>query len=292
MDYQGLWENYIVFYGKIFIQIFLIYFVIYSCLNFIKETKGVRVLGGLSFVLVVFWVLASFFQLEVLSWMLSHIWTVIPFSVMVMFQPELRRAFAQLGTQHRQASGGTLSKSHETINAVTETALYLAKRKIGALIAIERFIGMKNISETGVRINTPLNVPLLETIFYPNTPLHDGGVMIKDGRILAAGCIFPLTKSDEVSISLGTRHRAAIGITDDTDCVAVVVSEETGEISLAHNGRLVRDVTEDRLRRHLKRYLIKVKEREFAPETVAKEKETPKSAPSEDLKGKEVTNEK
>jgi diadenylate cyclase len=201
-----------------------------------------------------------------LSWILSHIWTVIPFSILVIFQTELRRGFAefsnvrQLGSQKITAS----RRSNDTMNTIIEVAFHLSERKIGALIVVQRGIGMRAIAETGRMLNLQLNAPLLETIFYPNTPLHDGAVLIKDGRIFSVGCILPLTKRDEISRRLGTRHRAAIGVTEETDCIAVVVSEETGAVSFAYNGQLVRKVDAERLRRHLVNYLVKGKDRELA----------------------------
>lgn len=253
MDYLSLGES-IVYYGKIVLQISLIYFVIYFCLDFIKETKGAKVLLGMSFFLIVLWTLSSLLNLDVLSWILSHIWTVIPFSVLVVFQPELRRVFSQFASV--QVISSSSRKSNDTINTILEVAFYLSKRKIGALIVIERKIGMRTIAETGTILNIPLNAQLLETIFFPNTPLHDGAVLIKDGRILSVGCILPLTRRDEISRSLGTRHRAAIGMSEDTDCIVVVVSEETGAVSFASQGQLVRDVSEPKLKKHMTNYLV------------------------------------
>ncbi|MCK5834366.1 MAG: diadenylate cyclase CdaA [Lentisphaeria bacterium] len=265
MDFYALLGESTVYYVKVILQISLIYFVIYFCLDFIKETKGVKVLLGMSFFLIVLWTLSSLLDLEVLSWILSHIWTVIPFSVLVVFQPEMRRVFAEFATvrQFNSQSSFASRKSNDTINTILEVAFHLSKRKIGALIVIEREIGMRTIAETGTILNVPLNAQLLETIFYPNTPLHDGAVLIKEGRILSAGCILPLTKRDEISRSLGTRHRAAIGMSEETDCVIVVVSEETGAVSFAYKGQLVRKTNEERLRRHMTNYLVKGNDREF-----------------------------
>ena len=266
MDYYSVLGDSAVYYGKIILQISLIFFVIYFCLDFIKETKGAKVLLGMSFFLIVLWILSSLLDLEVLSWILSHIWTVIPFSVLVVFQPELRRVFAEFATvrQFNSPSSFASRKSNDTINTILEATFHLSKRKIGAIIIIEREIGMRTIAETGTILNIPLNAQLLETIFYPNTPLHDGAVLIKSGRILAASCILPLTKRDEISRSLGTRHRAAIGMSEETDCLVVVVSEETGAVSFASKGQLVRQVNEDRLKRHMTNYLIKAKDKDVA----------------------------
>ncbi len=250
--------------GKIGVQIMVLYLIVYSVLVFIRGTRGAPILAGLTILTLLVWVFSTFLELEVLGWLLTNMWAVIPFSILVIFQPELRRAFAELGTspQQRTLPQGSSRKSKETIDTLVETAFYLAERKIGALIAVERYIGMRNTAETGTLINTALNGDLLSTIFYPNTPLHDGGVIVKNGRLIAAGCIFPLSQNDEISRSLGTRHRAGVGITEETDCVSVIVSEETGKVSLAYMGHLVRDIDEERMRRHLVNYLVKVKDRD------------------------------
>lgn len=254
----------VITYGKVGMQIFVLYLIVYSVLVFIRGTRGAPILAGLTILTLLVWVFSTVLQLEVLSWLLTNMWAVIPFSILVIFQPELRRAFAELGTspQQRSLTQGSSRKSKETIDTLVETAFYLAERKIGALIAVERYIGMRNTAETGTLLNTALNGDLLSTIFYPNTPLHDGGVIVKSGRIIAAGCIFPLSQNDEISRSLGTRHRAGVGITEETDCVSVIVSEETGKVSLAYMGHLVRDIDEERMRRHLVNYLVKVKDRD------------------------------
>ncbi|MGL4854453.1 MAG: diadenylate cyclase CdaA [Lentisphaeria bacterium] len=254
----------LVTYGKVAIQIFMIYLAIYFVLGFIRGTRGAPILAGLIIMMVFFWSMSIFLGLEVIDWIMTRLWTVIPFSLLVIFQPEIRRAFAEIGVhpQHRAAVLAGSRRSKETIDTLIETAFYLAERRIGALIAVERFIGMRTTAETGTIIGTELKTELLSTIFYPNTPLHDGGVIVKDGMLVAAGCIFPLSQNDEISRSLGTRHRAGVGITEETDCVAIIVSEETGKVSIAHMGHLVKNIDEERMRRHLTNYLAKVKERE------------------------------
>jgi diadenylate cyclase len=146
------------------------------------------------------------------------------------------------------------------IEGIADASFFLARHRIGGLMAIQGKIGIRAFLETGTAINAPLSAELLSTIFFPNTPLHDGGVIIAGDRILAAGCIFPLTQSAEFSKTLGTRHRAGVGITEETDAIAVIVSEETGTVSLACRGRLVRDVDRDRLERHLRNYLSREEE--------------------------------
>ncbi len=247
------------------LQLFLIYIVIYYILGFMRGTKAVAILTGFLLFILLYWTLAFTLELDVISWILERLWTIISLSVLVIFQPELRRVFAEIGTQPQQHASNYVTgtaQSKNTISTLTKAAFFLAERKIGALIAIERIIGMKNTIETGTIINTDLNTELLTTIFYPNTPLHDGGVVVKEGKLLAAGCIFPLSQNNEISRSLGTRHRAGVGITEETDCIAIIVSEETGKVSIAYMGHLARDVDEVRMRRHLTNYLIKDKDRD------------------------------
>jgi diadenylate cyclase len=165
----------------------------------------------------------------------------------VIFQPELRRAFAQLGSR----SFARTMKKRETINEIITAVINLANKRVGALIVFEREIGMRSITSNAIALDAKLNHYLVEAIFQKSSPLHDGGVIIRDNTIVAAHCIFPLTHDMELQKTMGTRHRAAIGITEETDAVAVVVSEETGGISLACRGKLKRDVSPEKLSRFL-----------------------------------------
>ncbi len=174
----------------------------------------------------------------------------ISIAFLVIFQPEIRRVLAKLGRQPMWKSSGMASQKN-LVEPIMQTVQILSQRKIGALIAIEREIGTRALQDTGIKINSAMSSELLSTIFFPHTPLHDGGVIISGDRICAAGCLFPLSQKTELSKTLGTRHRAAIGITEETDAVVVVISEETGAVSVAYNGRLRRGLKEDRLRRVL-----------------------------------------
>jgi diadenylate cyclase len=174
----------------------------------------------------------------------------ISLAFLVIFQPEIRRVLSKLGRQPIWRSNGIASQKN-LVDPIMQTVQILSKRKIGALIAIEREIGMRAVQDTGTRMNSSVSAELLATIFFPHTPLHDGGVIISADRICAAGCLFPLSQKAELSKTLGTRHRAAIGITEETDAIVVVISEETGAVSIAYNGRLRRGLSEERLRRVL-----------------------------------------
>ena len=244
---------------KIIFEIGLLSFIFYSILLFIRGTRAAPVLAGMTVFVLFLFLLSQVFDLEVMGWLLSKMWTVFMLAILIIFQPELRRAFAEVGSIRRGSSSGTTRRNKETISTLADTAYYLADRKIGALVAIERTIGMRIIAETGTLINTAVNGELLASIFYPNTPLHDGGVIIKDGKIVAAGCIFPLSQNDDIGKSLGTRHRAGVGMTEETDCISIIVSEETGAVSMAYMGHLIRDIDRDRLIRHLTNYLVKSK---------------------------------
>ena len=189
-------------------------------------------------------------HLDILNWLLSRLMLYISLAFVVIFQPEIRRVLARLGRQSTWRSNGIASQKN-LVEPIMQAVQLLSKRKIGALIAIEREIGTRALQDSGTLVNSIVSSELLATLFFPHTPLHDGGVIISGDRICAAGCLFPLSQKEELSKQLGTRHRAAIGITEETDAIVVVVSEETGAISIAYNGRLRRGLEEERLRRVL-----------------------------------------
>ncbi len=249
-------------YLRITVEIVILAFLIYYALLFVKGTRAATILAGIVIVIISMSFMSQFLGLEVIEWILMRIWTFLALSVLIIFQPEIRRALAQLGTSQqflRLHNGAKREK--ELISILLESTFFLADHRIGALYAIERNIGTRALGETGIAINAPVTQELLTTIFFPNTPLHDGGVIIRDNTLAAAGCIFPLTQSPDLSSSLGTRHRAGVGITEETDAVAIIVSEETGAVSLAYGGRLIRGIKRTRLERHLTNYLLKKRTR-------------------------------
>ena len=185
------------------IQIGLLTVIIYMTLLFMKGTRAEPILVGMVITILTGWFFSQFLGLEVIESILSKLPTFIVFAILIIFQPELRRAFAEIGVKHRLIS--TSKKETDTIDALIEASFTLARKHIGALIAIERDIGLRSYSEAGVPIHAPVSAELLITIFYPNTPLHDGAVIIKDGLVVAAACFFPLTQTQQ-SRTLGTRH--------------------------------------------------------------------------------------
>jgi diadenylate cyclase len=205
--------------------------------------------------------LTQFFSLDALNWILQRISVFLGAALLIIFQPEIRRALAELGKQPVFAAW---EEKRGVVDGLVEAVSFLAEHRVGALIAVERDIGTRTLLDTGVKLDAALVPELLSSIFFPHTPLHDGGVIIRGNRIVGAGCLFPLTQKTELSRQLGTRHRAAIGLSEETDAVVVVVSEETGTISVSYRGRLSRGLDEERLRRFLSVLLVREKRSESA----------------------------
>lgn len=222
--------------------------LVYGVLYFLRGTRGSAVLAGIIFALVAVTFLSSRMNFEVLGKLLSSLWTISATAIIVIFQPELRRAFAQLGTVTKAFTHTDKTQRRGVINIVVEAVIQMSKTRTGALIVFERNIGMKAIVNSAVSLDAKVNSMLLRSLFYPNSPLHDGAVIINEDHIVAAHAILTLTpevlgEPGRIS-ALGTRHHAALSITEETDAVAVVVSEETGIISVAYKGRLTRDFDE------------------------------------------------
>ena len=222
----------------------------YYITKLFRGTRGAAILSGLIVLFTVLFVVTSLVRLDILNWMLQKLMLYISLAFVIIFQPEIRRMLAGIGRQPVWTTSAITSQKN-LVEPIMQTVQLLSARKIGALIAIERDIGTRSIQDTGTRLSARVSSELLATIFFPHTPLHDGGVIISGDRICAAGCIFPLSQKEGLSKTLGTRHRAAIGVTEETDAVVIVVSEETGVISIAYNGRLRRGMTDERLRRVL-----------------------------------------
>ncbi|MCX7010039.1 MAG: diadenylate cyclase CdaA [Kiritimatiellaeota bacterium] len=236
------------------LEIGLLAFAFYYLILFFRGTRGAQVLLGFVVVLVALGLFTQFLRLDVLSWVLERFSVYLVVAVIIIFQPEIRRALAELGKQHMFM--GTTS-SRTLVDHVVEAVTMLAGRKIGALIAIEREIGLRAVQETGTTVDAVVTPELLSSIFFPYTPLHDGGVIIRQSRLVAAGCLFPLSQREGLAMELGTRHRAAIGLTEEADALVVVVSEETGTISVAYKGRLTRGLDEEKLRKLLAAVLLR-----------------------------------
>ncbi len=232
------------------VEILVLAALFYYIFRLFKGTRGAAILSGLLIVYGVLYVFTIISHLDILNWLLSKLMLYISLAFVVIFQPEIRRVLAKLGRQRMWRPAGTTTQV-SLVEPITQAVQVLSKRKIGALIAIERDIGTRTLQDTGIKMNGLVSAELLATLFFPHTPLHDGGVIISGDRICAAGCLFPLSQRDELSTTLGTRHRAAIGITEETDAIVIVVSEETGAVSVAYNGRLRRGLDEARLHRVL-----------------------------------------
>lgn len=234
------------------IEILILAVIFYFLVKFFRGTRGASILTGLVILFTFLMVITRFTNLLILNWLLQKLMVYLALALVVIFQPEIRRALARIGRQGNFLAG----KARRALaDPIADAALLMASRKIGALIAIEREMGTRGIQDTGTALGSAVSAELLVSIFYPGTPLHDGGVIISEDRIAAAGCVFPLTQSDDLSHDLGTRHRAAIGLTEETDTVVIVVSEETGMISIAYNGRLKRGFDGPHLRRVLSSFL-------------------------------------
>ncbi|WP_152400037.1 diadenylate cyclase CdaA [Paenibacillus cellulositrophicus] len=249
---------------KDIIDIAIVTYIIYQVILLVRGTRAVQLLKGI-LVLVIIWALSTWFDLYTLKWLMNQIFNFGILAIFIIFQPELRRALEQLG---RGKLFGRSSAEDEQLNKligeVIKAVNYLARRKIGALIVFERETGLNEYTESGIPMQSMVSSQLLINIFIPNTPLHDGAVIIQNQQIAAAACYLPLSENPFISKELGTRHRAAIGISEVGDAVSIVVSEETGQISLAINGQVVRDIKEESL-------ISKLYE-ELRPNSSAKEK--------------------
>jgi diadenylate cyclase len=236
------------------VDVLLVWFVFYKLITIIKGTKAVQLLKGI-FVIIIVRILTDVFGLDTLRWMMEQVLTFGFLAVIIIFQPELRRALEQIGRGRLFAR--TMMQEEEErdrlIEAFVKSVSYMAKRRIGALISIEKETGLSEYIETGTRMDSMITSELLINIFIPNTPLHDGAVIVQRNRIAAAGCYLPLSESAFISKELGTRHRAALGISEVTDAVTIIVSEETGAVSLTADGDMDRNLDMEEFEARLRR---------------------------------------
>ena len=227
------------------VDILIVAVIIYELLLLTRHTRGSALLKGL-FLLLLIALLSNLLGLVSLNWLLRAILQNGAIVLVVLFQPEFRKALERMGRSKVFQKNTRKSLNEERdliISEIIQTIMDLSKRRVGALIVFEQQTGLQDVVETGTRLNAEISAPLLENIFEPNTPLHDGAVVIRDNEVMAAACILPLAEASGVSRELGTRHRAAIGITENTDAIVLVVSEETGIVSLARDGQLTRPLT-------------------------------------------------
>ncbi|MCS7215355.1 MAG: diadenylate cyclase CdaA [Thermodesulfovibrio sp.] len=231
------------------IDIAIVSFIIYKIFILVKGTRAARMLIGVG-VLLAMSLVSRFFELYTLDWLIQSFWTQIVIVLIILFQPEIRKALAQMGETplfHRFSS----AEEMKTIEEIVKASQGLANKKIGALIVFERDISLSEYIEIGVPLDAKVTKELLMSIFHPTSPIHDGAVIIKGNKIMAAGCFLPIKLGADLSKTYGTRHRAALGITEETDAVAVIISEETGAISLAVNGQLESNLDMEKLRQKL-----------------------------------------
>lgn len=241
------------------IDILLVTYLIYKLIMVIKGTKAVQLLKGI-FVILIVTLISEKLEFQTLNWIMQQIlsWGVVAF--VIIFQPELRRALDQLGRGRFFSRTGNKEdeEQEKIVESIAKATDYMAKRRIGALISIERETGLADYIETGIPLNANISSELLINIFIPNTPLHDGAVILQKNSVAAAACYLPLSESPFISKELGTRHRAALGISEVTDSLTVIVSEETGAISLTKNGELHRDLKLDKFKELLSAELLVV----------------------------------
>lgn len=247
------------------VDIIIVAFLIYGVVKLVRETRAGQLVKGL-FLLVILFIISSYFNLVMVNRVLAYFFQFAFVAILIVFQPEIRKALEQVGRNNVGQSIAAVvtgrdrsydrAQIRKAINAVVDGVGILQQLKMGALIVFERKTKLGDIIETGTQINCEPSGQIVGNIFFNKAPLHDGAMIIRDGMIHAAGCILPLTKNTSVSAELGTRHRAALGVSEESDAVVVVVSEETGQISVAVNGVLARRFTRDTLRDVLEGYLI------------------------------------
>ena len=242
------------------LDITIVLFIIYKAFGLLKGTRAWQLLKGIV-ILIIITFLSGYFKLTILNYILTSVMSYGVIMLIIVFQPELRRALEQLGTTNKLSrflgmDKDLNAKKKENIYKIAIAAVELAKQKKGALIVIERDIKIQDIISTGIIMNSEISPQLLVNIFEPNTPLHDGAVVISDNKIAAASCMLPLADDKDIARELGTRHRAAIGISKESDALVVVISEETGRMSIAKDGTLIADVREDVLKKILIKNII------------------------------------
>ena len=217
------------------VDVILMSIIIYRLLLIIKGTKAAHMLIGLGLLLMAS-LLSRYFELYTVDWMIQSFWAQIVIAIIILFQPEIRRALAQMG-EAQIFKNLTSAEELKSLDEIVRATVALANKKIGALIAIERDTSLKDFVEMGTPLDAKVTKEILLSIFHPTSPIHDGAVVIKGNRIVAAGCFLPITMGPDISKSLGTRHRAGLGLSEETDAVIVVVSEETGMVSMAIHGK-------------------------------------------------------
>lgn len=251
VDYLNELYEYPIKLIPLIIDIAIVVFLLYKLIKSSKKTRVWQLLKGIALYFVIT-ALSSLLHLNILNYILTSFLSYGVIALIVIFQPELRRALEQLGTNKITKFFGIekdlQTKSKEDVYKILIAVNELAKTKTGALIVLERDIKLQDIIDTGVLINADVSPQLLVNVFVPNTPLHDGAVIISENKIMAGACILPLASDNDISKALGTRHRAALGMSKETDSIVIIVSEESGKVSVAKDGKLILDIEEDNLR--------------------------------------------
>ena len=262
IEFKEFWSTTFTHYAQnpwnivtLIIDIVIVAFLFYAMVKILKGSRAMQLVKGILFLILITW-MSSIFNLKILNYLLTTVMTYGVILLIVLFQPELRRALEQLGSSNKLTrflgiEKDIISKTKEDIYKIGIAVMELSKTKTGALIVIERDIRLKEIMSTGVTINSEISPQLLVNIFTPKTPLHDGAVIISENKISAAACMLPLASDGDIAKELGTRHRAAIGMSKESDAIVVVVSEETGKISIAKEGTLIADLKEEALKKIL-----------------------------------------
>ena len=237
------------------LDIAIVSILIYEFLKLIRGTRAVQMAVGSLLIILLFY-LSRLAPLQTVNWLIRNMLVYVAFAAIVIFQSDIRRALAHFGRAPFFRYFNTQESAGETIEEVVVAATMLSAQRVGAIVAIEREIGLRNYIESGIPLDAELTYDLLVTIFQPGSPLHDGAVVLQEDRVAAAACFLPLTVNPRVSRELGTRHRAAIGLTEESDAAAVVVSEETGQIALALDGQIERGLSADQLRERLRSLIM------------------------------------
>jgi diadenylate cyclase len=271
MILHDIWDLFLKGWRSAF-EILLLTVVVYYGYLYFRGTRGAKVLTGLAIIFLTLTLISTLLNLVVIGWIVRSLSAFLALASVVIFQPELRRALAEVGG-HPIFS--LTSEKRETVHDLAEAVTQLANKQFGALIAVERDTSIRVYEETGVAMDAEFSVELMLTLFHPKAALHDGGVIVRNGRVAAAACIFPVSQRETLDRSLGLRHRAGLGITEESDAVAIVVSEETGGISICHRRRIERNFTPETFRQRIAEILLHSNYEEPDPEKLASEVDLP-----------------
>ncbi|MFA5145122.1 MAG: diadenylate cyclase CdaA [Candidatus Omnitrophota bacterium] len=231
---------------KSIIEILILWIVIYHIMLFFEGTRAIQVLRGIIVLLLAFFLFQKL-NFIVLDWLLTKLFGISVIAILIIFHPEIRQGLARLGQRHLFGANLREDELENILQEIGRAAENISKNKLGALIAIEKNTPLAPYIESGVLVDARVSSDLIEAVFTPNNPLHDGGLIVQHGRIIAAGCLFPLTQNQDLSRLFGTRHRAALGLSEETDAIIIIVSEERRDVSLVYRGRLHKDLSQEEL---------------------------------------------